>query len=121
MAIWVPPAAAPQSPFFNLTTTTDNLTATSSGSQATSLLLGSVGNRITTVAVAADSVLMPPSVAGAWMVVINAAAANSMNVFPAVGDAINAVAANGAFAIAANKTVLFYCITAGRWHTILTA
>ena len=55
------------------------------------------------------------------MVVINAAAANSMNVFPAVGDAINAVAANGAFAIAANKTVLFYCITAGRWHTITTA
>jgi hypothetical protein len=121
MAIWVAPAAAPQSPFFNLTTQSDNLTASSVQTQAGGLLLGSAINRVTTVTVAADALLLPPSVAGAFMIVINAAAANSMGVFPSVGDAVNALAANAVFAIAANKTVIFYCVTAGRWHTILTA
>ena len=121
MAVWVAPAAATQSPFFNLTTTADSLTASTTQTQAGGLLLGAVINRISTVGSASDAVTLPPSVAGAWMIVINAAAANAMLIFPAVGDAINAIAANSSLSVAANKTILFYCVTAGRWHSILTA
>jgi len=101
--------------------TADNLTAHSGGGQANGLLLTAAYNRVTTVAAGNDSVLLPASLAGLDMVVINAASANSMNVFPAVGEIINALSANTAFAVAANKTCTFYCCTAGQWHTQLTA
>lgn len=78
-------------------------------------------NQVGTVATANDSVLLPPARAGAFLVVINAAAANSMNVFPRAGESTNALAANAAFAMAANKTALFFAPKDGRWHAILTA
>ena len=53
--------------------------------------------------------------------VANAAAVNSMNVFPQTGEFINALAVNTAFAIAAGKTATFTCFGAGRWHSILSA
>jgi uncharacterized protein (DUF2126 family) len=96
----------------------DGLTALVGGAQAGTALTVGI-NRFTTVASAADSAQLPASVAGT--VVINAAAANSMNVFPQTGDIINALAANAAFAVAANKTATFYCAVAGRWNAQLSA
>ena len=98
----------------------DGLTALAGGAQAGTALTTMI-NRITTVVTAADSVQLPVSAAGISLVVVNAAAANSMNVFPQTGDAINALAANAAFAIAAGKTATFYCTAAGRWHSVLSA
>lgn len=100
------------------------LTAKAGGGQAshtaaTTLILGL--NRVTTVATAADSVLLPAALAGMYLVVTNAAAANSMNVFPAVGDNVNALADDAAFAVAANKTALFFCAVDGTWNAVLTA
>jgi hypothetical protein len=97
------------------------LTAFAGGGQTGSLLLTSSINRVTTVGTAADSVLLPPARAGVRVVVINAAAANSMNVFPSTGDAINALSANAAFALAANKSAEFVCAVDGTWNSILTA
>jgi hypothetical protein len=97
------------------------LTAFAGGGQTGSLLLTSSINRVTTVGTAADSVLLPPARAGVRVVVINAAAANSMNVFPSTGDAINALSANAAFAMAANKAAEFVCAVDGTWNSILTA
>lgn len=102
-------------------TTVDSLTAHAGGGQGSATPLTAMFNRVTTVATAADSVVLPASVAGMCITVTNAAAANSMNVFPASGDAINALAANAAFAMAAGKTAEFVCITAGQWHAILSA
>lgn len=99
----------------------DSLTAHAGGGQASATALTAMQNRVTTVATAADSVKLPASAAGMQIVVVNAAAANSMNVFPATGDAINALAVNTAFAVAAGKTAQFNCITAGQWHSILSA
>lgn len=99
----------------------DSLTAHAGGGQASAPPLPATYNRVTTVATAADSVLLPVSASGLDVVVINAAAANSMNVFPATGEAINALAANAAFAVAAGKTAHFYCVTAGQWHSVLSA
>ena len=53
--------------------------------------------------------------------VINAAASNAMNCFPASGDAINALSANTALSIIANKTVMFVCAVNGIWNSIVTA
>jgi hypothetical protein len=101
----------------------DNITAHAGGGQANAYPIpGTVQiARVTVVASAGDSVILPASAPGLEITVVNAAAANSMNVFPAVGDAINALGANTAFAVAAGKTCTFYCATSGQWHTQLSA
>lgn len=98
-------------------TTVNGLTALAGGAQAGTALTAGI-NRVTTVATAADSVQLPPAVPGRRVVVINAAAANSMNVFPQTGEIINALAANAGYAQAANKGVEFVCAVAGTWDTI---
>lgn len=97
------------------------LTAFAGGGQASALLLTRSINRVTTVGTAADSVKLPAAKAGMTVLVANAAAANSMNVFPSTGGVINALAANAAYAVAANKTVMFVCAVDGTWNTLLTA
>jgi hypothetical protein len=99
----------------------NGLVAFAGGGQANGTPITAMMNRFVTVATAADSGKLPAAVLGLSIVVINAAAANSMNVFPATGDQINALGANAAFALAAGKTATFYCVNAGQWHTILTA
>ena len=100
----------------------NGITALAGGGQANAITFTNQVNRVTTVATAADSVKLPPAVPGQFPVfVVNAAAVNSMNVFPATGDAVNALAANAAFAMAANKTAIFVCAVAGIWNAVVTA
>jgi hypothetical protein len=98
----------------------NGLVARAGGGQANATFLPADINRVTTVATIADSVKLPKAVPGLDVTVYNAAA-NSMNVFPATGDAINALAANAAFAVAGGKNVQFGCAVAGTWHAILSA
>lgn len=100
---------------------TNGITAFAGGGQGSAVLLTASVNRITIVATAADSVKLPVSVAGTKITVINAAAANAANIFPATGEVINALAANTAISIAANKVMEFYCAVAGTWNSVLTA
>lgn len=104
-----------------LTTTSNAVTASTGSTQATGVLVTSAITRVTTVGTAGDALTLPPAVAGMSLVVINAAAVNSMDVFPAVGNAINALAADAALAVAANKTVLLVCAVNGTWNAIVTA
>lgn len=106
---------------FSTGTALNGITAHAGGGQGSATLLTAEINRVTTVATAADSVLMPVSAPGMTVTVTNAAASNSMNVFPQSGDAINALGANAAFAVAAGKTATFTCAVAGQWHAVLTA
>ena len=99
----------------------DSLTALAGGGQNGATPLTAMYNRVTTVASANDSVLLPASANGMQITVTNAAATNSMNVFPATGDKINALSANAAFAVVAGKTAEFFCATAGQWHSVLSA
>lgn len=100
------------------------LTALAGGAQAGTQLTTGL-NRITTVATGGDSAQLPVLSGGIMVVVINAAAANSMNVFPPTGGIINAGAANAAFAVAAGKTAIFFQAidTSGAtiWYAVLTA
>lgn len=105
----------------NLGTVTNGITAFAGGGQGSAVALTSTINRVTTVATAADSVRLPAAVAGAVVFVANAAAANSMNVFPATGESINALSANAAFAMAANTRAAFFCAVNGVWSAVLSA
>lgn len=99
----------------------NGLTAFAGGGQGSGTLVSSVINRFTTVVSAGDSGKLPAAVAGLQIVVYNAAAVNSMNMFPNTGDSINALAANAAFAVASGKNVAFGCPANGIWHAILSA
>jgi hypothetical protein len=105
----------------DLFSATDGLTAHAGGGQANATPITTQMARFTTVATAADSAVLPSAVPGMSYTVSNAAAANSMNVFPATGEIINALAANAAFAVAAGKTCEFVCMKTGQWHTLLSA
>lgn len=95
----------------------DGVTATPAGTQANSVKLTSI-NRFTTVASAGDSATLPPSAPGMTVVNINDAATNAMNVFPSLGDKINALATNAAFSqTVASGPTIFYCTAAGQWRT----
>ena len=107
--------------FFPAGRTDNALTASAVATQAGGLKLNYRISRVTTVVTLADAVTLPAAKAGMQLTVINAAAANSMNVFPAVGEIINALAANAAIAVAANKAMIFTCAVNGTWNTILTA
>jgi len=119
---------------FIRTSAIGGLTATAGGGQSNALLLTNALNVVTTVATAADSVLLPPCVSGLGpntlgygntdgmsVVVVNAAAANSMNVFPQTGQSINALSANTALAVAAGKNATFFCAAGGIWYADVSA
>jgi hypothetical protein len=108
----------------------DNLTAHAGGGQANGVPITTSLTRVTTVASAGDSLTLPPAIRGMEISVVNDAATNSMNVFPASaaqggvagGDSINALGANAAFAMAAVNSggagpTIFYCFTTGTWRT----
>lgn len=113
----------------------DGLTAHAGGGQGSALPITAQYSRFTTVASAGDSAVLPSAATISTIVpntivvsysveytVSNAAASNSMNIFPASGESINALGANTAFALPAGKTVTFFTTgTAGQWHTILSA
>lgn len=114
--------------------TTGSLTALAGGAQA-GTALPSGFNVVSTVTSAGDSVQLPPcnitgpvsayglgNTDGMMVWVTNAAASNSMNVFPQTGQSINALSANAAYAVAAGKTAAFICSPAGGiWYSNLGA
>jgi len=94
----------------------NGLTAHAGGGQGSATALPAIFNRVATVASVGDSVLLPASAVGLFVQVSNAAAANAMDIFPATGDAIDALGANVAIRINAGTTVQFWCSVAGTWH-----
>lgn len=93
----------------------DNVTAAGT-TQATAAVLGSQQLVRVATAAASSGVLLPPSQAGAEVVVINSGA-NAVLVYPSGSEKINALAASAGFSIAANGINIFYCFTAGQWFT----
>ncbi len=99
---------------------TDNITAAAGGGQANATKLTGRINRVTTVATTGDSVVLLSAAPGLDQVVRNDGA-NSLNVFPSLADAINALGLNNAFALAAGKTAVFYASSVIQWSGVLTA
>jgi hypothetical protein len=121
--------------FYGQSMAQDSVTAHAGGGQANAFVMTGVYLRVTTVATAGDSVVLPPAVRGMTLTVVNddpTVGGKSMNIFPASfaqggvagGDAINALGANAAFAL--NNTfasvspgivTIFYCFSNGFWRT----
>src|SRR5712664_4208469 len=67
----------------------DNVTAHAGGGQALGVPVTTPLIRVTVVGTAADSITLPKAIRGMEVLVLNDAAANAMNVFPAVGETID--------------------------------
>jgi hypothetical protein len=94
------------------------------GGQGSATAIKTMIARFTTVAngtfATNDSAVLPASAAGLEITVINAAAANTMDVFPASGENINGLANNIQIPVPAGSVVTFYCTVAGAWHALFT-
>lgn len=99
----------------------DTITAHSGGGKANAFPLKYGLNRITVVAAAADSVLMPFATPGAVVFIIQDAAANSATVFGQGTDTIDGVATATGNPMAAAKRAVFTCETAGAWQSFAGA
>lgn len=103
------------------------ITAHAGGGQAAAFQLDYGLSNVTVVATAADSVKLPPAVAGAWCFLRNADGADSMTVFGFGTDTIDSVASATGNAQAAGKGKLYYAVVgtgdgvAGNWVTLLGA
>ena len=95
----------------------DGITAGSVQTQAGAFELNYRNYRVATVTVAADSVTLPQGIPGMRMTIQSAAGVNAMNVFPALGDKINALATNAAFSLLALRSAEFICTKLGQWIT----
>jgi hypothetical protein len=100
----------------------DGVTAHAGGGQANGVPVTTPMIRVTTVGTAGDSITLPPSIRGMQIDVLNDAALNAMNVFPATGETINGAAVNTALSVAAQNgagsgPTIFYCFTNGAWRT----
>lgn len=116
MALNTVPAAAPA-----VGSTTEAITATPSGTQATGVQLVSRYNRVSVCATNADSVVLPKMVTDMSIFVANDGAA-SLAVFPTVGETIAPSALNALFSIPLAKFAEFRGTgTAGKWFVILSA
>jgi hypothetical protein len=87
--------------------------------QGTATVITNQTNEFTTVAASSGAVLPSPE-QGEFIFVANAGA-NALNVYPASGHSINALAANAAFSLAAGKNALFWAATASKWYANLSA
>ena len=101
---------------FLLESAQDNITATAGGGQANAYQINTQTARVTIVATANDSVMLPPSAAGLEILLINHTN-NPMQVFGQGTDQIDDVASNVGVSQMQNSFVLYSCATAGSWYT----
>jgi len=94
----------------------DNIAAFAGGGQANATPLTNEINRVTTVATAGDSVMLPASLAGLSVAVINAGA-NAVQVYGSGADTINGAAAASGVSQMPGSATLYMCATAGAWFT----
>lgn len=92
------------------------IAANVTGTQASGTPIN-VANVAVSSAGVAYSATLPKAVPGLEIDVICVTATNTVAIFPAVGDAINALSANTGITMAALTSATFLCITAGQWFT----
>lgn len=95
----------------------DNLTALAGGGQAGATAITSRLARFTIVASGNDSGILLPAIAGFIVRVANSGA-NSLDVFPAVGEEINGLGVNNPQFLFGGTGVTFRSYSTGIWETI---
>lgn len=94
--------------------------AAAGNSQGTSGIVTAVSGALihATAADGTKGIVLPTAAAGKWYAVKNSDAANAvLKVYPASGDAINAIAADSAISMAAKTAAIFIALDATTWFT----
>lgn len=96
------------------------ITAQADTTKANATVLDYGISNVTTVAGAADSVLLPAALAGRICYLSNAGA-NSMQVFGQGTDTINGVATGTGVAQGNGLSAVYFCVADGAWMRVLSA
>lgn len=96
------------------------LTAQADGTRANATALVNGLNVVSTVAGAADSVVLPLAEPGSMVLVANAGA-SAMQVFARGDDTINGTAGDTGVSQGNGTRALYFCVTAGAWWQLLGA
>ena len=98
----------------------DAISAAGNNSQANATQLTGTICAVTVVTAGANSIKLPliSTFKGSYVFVANEDAADTINCFPAVGDAIGTLGANNAMGIASLVRALFFKISSTRWLVI---
>lgn len=102
-------------------TSSQNVTATPAGTQATSVLLNAAQVNITAVATANDGVKLPPALVGMEVSIVNSDAADAAQIFASGSDTINATAGATGVSLAAGAAIILRCIKDGNWRRFVSA
>lgn len=94
------------------------IAANATGTQSSGTLLPTgCPNVAVTSGGSAYSVTLPPATAGAEIDILCITGTNTVTVFPAPGQTINALSANTGLAMGALTSATFLCVIAGAWYT----
>jgi hypothetical protein len=95
--------------------TIDGVTAHAGGGQTSAAAITDDYTHVTTTASANDSVILPASAAGMIRWIQNSGA-QTLAVYPAVGETINGGSANADVTVATGHACCLICYTAGAWY-----
>ena len=107
----------------NLTTGGYRLQSISTGQTATGSTQGTALSvnkdifEVTTVVSGANGVVLPTSVAGMSIVIMNNSA-NSLNVYPATGGQVNSLGTNASFPLGTGGRTTFVATSSTQWYTL---
>ena len=93
--------------------TQDAVTASTTQTQAGGKAITAAMTNVSS-ANANDAVTFPQALPGRYLFLVNSSG-NTINAFPAVGDALNAAGANNSVSIATATTSVYVCILKGQW------
>ena len=101
---------------YHIRSITTGITAAGSA-QGTATALTKEINVVGTVSSGANGVVLPTAVAGI-VLIINNTSANTLNVYPASGAAINSGSANAAYSHSSAASIQYYATSSTQWYTV---
>jgi len=85
--------------------------------QGTATALTKEINVVSTVSSGANGVVLPTAVAG-MVLIVNNTSANTLNVYPATGGAVNSGSTNAAYSHVSGASIQYYATSSTQWYTV---
>jgi len=101
---------------YHIRSITTGITAAGS-TQGTATALTKEINVVSTVSSGANGVLLPTAVAGI-VLIVNNTSANTLNVYPATGGAVNSGSTNAAYSHVSGASIQYYATSGTQWYTV---
>lgn len=98
----------------NYSTTTD-IIAYAGGGQTNATQLTTEYNKVTVITTNADSVKMPDATTGKRIFIVNADSAQSLAIFPKVGELFEGLSANTSVSLTFQASLEAFCFIDGTW------